>query len=184
MNKRRNLLLGLLIATAAISGPLPHAAASAPLCSGASCLGLQPSTEGCLTGSVEIQDQSVPGLGDVYLYESAACGAAWAQLNVSSTASAIAVGATQQISEIVYESPTGGLEQALGVYWDRSSSDVAYSPMAPVSDSIKACGGNPDSNEVFDIDPQGNQNLYLPGVYGGNGSQTSEIAFGACTLWH
>jgi hypothetical protein len=132
-----------------------------------------------------VQDQQVPGLGDIYLYESAACGAAWAQLNVSSSADAITVNATEQLSEIVYEAPTGGLEQGLSTYWDGSAADIAYSPMAPIADSIKACGGNANVNSnVFDIDPQGNQGLYFPGVYGGNGSSGSEIAFGACTLWH
>lgn len=120
MTKITRYPLALLIATASVIASVPSAQATIGIagCSGIACNGQDPVSAGCLSGGVEIQDQMVANVGDIYLFESLTCGTAWARLNVSPTSMALVHGDLRQLAEIFYEPPTGGVEAFEATVWD------------------------------------------------------------------
>jgi hypothetical protein len=171
------LAIGIILA-----GGIPAHAGGSITCSGSvACAGGSPSAEGCTADAVLIQDEQVPGLGEIDLYESDLCGTAWATLSISTDAS---VNSTTwpELAEIFYEPPEGGAEQFEVAVWGGDVQADTTTTMVPINGSVKACGGDPQgSADPFDEDPQGANFLSQ------NPSQeplSGYLSSGACTLWH
>lgn len=185
----------LLVAMMAAIPAKAHASPSITCFGSVACAGGNPVTAGCTGDEVLVQDQQVPGLGDIDLYESGTCDSAWAVLHVSSSALI-----TNQsnflywpyLAEIFYEPPAGGSEQFNTVQWDGNLVDNATSAMVPLSGSVKACGGDPgDSTDPFDEDPQAIDGVTQDPTPNPNdpsapssGGGDNEYTAGACTIWH
>lgn len=169
----------LLVIGITLVGGVP-AHADSITCSGSvACAGGNPNAEGCTTDADLIQDQSVPGLGEIDLYESDRCGTAWATLTISGDAATNSD--WPELAEIFYEAPEGGAEQFEVTVWDDNPADETTTTMVPFSGSVKACGGDPQATtDPFDEDPQGANFLSQ------NAAQqpVAYLSSGACTLWH
>ena len=161
MNLRKRLSAFLLSAVLAALplGAAPAQAASTELsCLGpVGCTGQDPVAAGCTSSEVDEEDQQVPFVGEIYLWESPACGTAWAELTTTSCSSSTTC-SNGQAAEIFYIDPQGGSEQYYAVSWDNDVGDAATTPMVPLTGSIKACGGNPQGGvgtpaSAFDLNP-------------------------------
>jgi len=110
-------------------------------------------------GSEElIQDQVVPDLGDIDLWESGVCDTAWATLTIDTTTyNEPGGGPLPELAEFFYEPAQGGPEQFHTAAWSLQTNQSTITGMVPYSTgSIKACGGDPTySADPFDVDPQG-----------------------------
>jgi Protein of unknown function (DUF2690) len=193
MKYRRIAAAALLGAAALVFSPAAAAPAQAnsPVvgCAGAvACAGQDPVASSCANDKVLIEDQQVPYVGDIDLYESPSCGTAWASLSGGSCNSQETCG-NAQAAEIFYIPPQGGTEQYQAVSWDGNPSTDALSLMVPDTGSVKACGGNPEGGDgmiatAFDLNPQGQQNPEGNRITAITAQNPGEYPSGACTLWH
>jgi hypothetical protein len=167
------LAIGLTLVAGA-----PAQASSSITCFGSVACGGS-SADSCIASEQLIQDQQVPGLGEIDLYESSECGTAWATLSISGDYQLN--GVTPELAEIFYEPPQGGPEQFETALWDLNTAHTTTTTMVPLDGaSVKACGGDPlVSTDPFDEDPQGASGLAQDPNNPDNNQTT-----GACTLWH
>lgn len=164
-------------------------ASSSPTCFGSvGCSGQSPISTGCDNSSILVQDQSVPGLGDIDLYVSAGCGTAYAVLANLSNANVLTQNPTGNplivlyLAEIFYVPVQGGPEQFNTIAWDGNGNDDATTTMVPLNGSVKACAGDPDgSGDPFDEDPQGNNGTVQQPT---DSIGQDPLTAGACTSWH
>jgi Protein of unknown function (DUF2690) len=166
-----------------------HAAATPIGCKGSvGCAGQDPVASKCVNDKALIEDQQVPFVGDIDLYESPSCGTAWAQLTDTSC-NMTTTCLNQQAAEIFYIPAQGGVEQYQAVAWDGNANDSAMSLMVPDTGSVKACGGNPAGISgvpatAFDLNPQGQQNPQGNRITAITSQSVNGFPSGACTLWH
>jgi hypothetical protein len=174
--------LALLLSTGIFATPTSAHAVTAGSCWGpVACAGFPPTADDCLSSGYLVQDQKVPRLGDIDLFESGLCGIAWARLSIA-TYPGPGVWTPGQLAEIFYVPPQGGPEQFATAQWDLSASDYTYTTSVPEDGSVRACAGNPAGNTAdypFDEDPlaQGvlQDSTNTPSTFYGDG---------ACTMWH
>lgn len=182
---RLQMLTGAVASTVLTLGIMLGPSAAANAATSVTCFGSVACAGGsaadCATDAVLIQDQQIPNLGDIDLYESDLCGTAWAVLTISGEVE-INPGIWPELAEIFYEPPQGGPEQFNVTVWDGNPVDATTTRMVPVSGSVKACGGDPQgTTDPFDEDPQGTNGLYQdPSL----DPEISYLSSGACTLWH
>ena len=174
------LMTGIMFVSsrAAQAGPVPSCYGSV------ACGGVAPGPAGCLTGGVLVQDQSVPDLGDIDLFENPLCGSGtgWAVLENTTDAFSYSALSGNAVAEIFYVPPQGGVEQFSAIAWDGFRGDNATTTMVPLNGSLKACAGSPDnSGDPFDEDPQAQDGV----VQMQQANNTIyDFTTGACTSWH
>jgi hypothetical protein len=174
-------LLAALGALALVLLPTTPSQAESEVCYGTVGCAAGAVTSACTADESLVEEVDVPQLGTLYLYQSASCATAWADLAYApNTAIGSDINGYEYIAEIFYEPPQGGPEQfQITTPWLGGSSETQFvTSMVPNSASFKACAGSPNgSGDAFDEEPLGLGGVSEPATDGWYNT-------GACTVWH